>query len=362
MASSTKCKVSVRWGKETFPDVEVDTSNPPLVFKSQLFTLSGVPPERQKVMIKGALLKDDDWGKAVPKDGMSIMMMGTAGEPVVVQAPANAPVFVEDLPEEEQDALGTKAYGSGLTNLGNTCYMNSTVQCLYSVPGLQAALAREGAIVQPEFSSGQPGGTKLTSALKELFTDLKRGGAPFPPFKVLLTLRERFPQFAQTGQHGEYMQQDAEECYSQVMYTLKEQLRDADGGSVVDKLFGVRLRATLKCEESGEELAESSTSYMLKCNIANDTNYLSQVRACVRVLCCALRARQPLPLSFYTCIDQHTHTHDYKTNQHQKHNTTNKNRASRWRSSRTARSTRLHLAARRSSRAARRSRARCRRT
>jgi hypothetical protein len=45
-------KVSCKWGKEVFSDIEVDTAQPPLVFKSQLFTLSGVPPDRQKVMIK----------------------------------------------------------------------------------------------------------------------------------------------------------------------------------------------------------------------------------------------------------------------------------------------------------------------
>ena len=45
-------KVNAKWGKELYSDIEVDPSQSPMVFKSQLCTLSGVPPDRQKVMIK----------------------------------------------------------------------------------------------------------------------------------------------------------------------------------------------------------------------------------------------------------------------------------------------------------------------
>lgn len=52
----------MKWGKETFPDVEVNTEDDPVVFKAQIFALTGVQPERQKVVCKGVTLRDDGWG------------------------------------------------------------------------------------------------------------------------------------------------------------------------------------------------------------------------------------------------------------------------------------------------------------
>lgn len=46
-------KVNIKWGKETFSGIELNTDEPPLVFKAQLFALTGVQPERQKIMVKG---------------------------------------------------------------------------------------------------------------------------------------------------------------------------------------------------------------------------------------------------------------------------------------------------------------------
>lgn len=53
--------MSVKWQKEVFSNVEIDTSQTPYVFKCQLYDLTGVPPERQKIMVKGGLLKVLGW-------------------------------------------------------------------------------------------------------------------------------------------------------------------------------------------------------------------------------------------------------------------------------------------------------------
>lgn len=54
--------VKVKWGKELFNNVEANTDEDPMLFKAQIFALTGVQPERQKVMLKGTTLKDNDWG------------------------------------------------------------------------------------------------------------------------------------------------------------------------------------------------------------------------------------------------------------------------------------------------------------
>ena len=49
--------VVVKWGKQTF-EVELDTSDSVETFKAQLFALTSVPIERQKIMgVKGGTLK-----------------------------------------------------------------------------------------------------------------------------------------------------------------------------------------------------------------------------------------------------------------------------------------------------------------
>ena len=64
-------KIKVKWGKEVFQDVEVNTDEEPMVFKAQLFALTGVQPERQKVMLKGAIL-DQSWDKVKVKESVVV--------------------------------------------------------------------------------------------------------------------------------------------------------------------------------------------------------------------------------------------------------------------------------------------------
>ena len=85
----------MKWQGKKF-DVEVDTTEPGSTFKFQIFSLTGVPPERQKVLIKGGQLKDDqDMSTLKLKSGHSFMLIGTAEQGF--KAPEKKTLFLEDM-------------------------------------------------------------------------------------------------------------------------------------------------------------------------------------------------------------------------------------------------------------------------
>ncbi|OBT93887.2 deubiquitinating enzyme [Pseudogymnoascus verrucosus] len=276
-------------------EVELDPTSLGEVFKFQLYSLTGVEPERQKILVKGGQLKDDtDLSKLGAKPGQTFMMMGTpATDGNAISRPKEKTKFVEDMTEAEQ-ARQDGATPAGLQNLGNTCYLNSTLQTLRAVPELQKELAKYKGTTDSnsalgglsQFGLGGPSaGLDLTASLRDLYSQMADTQEGFPPLVFLSALRNLYPQFAQKAKSGNgYAQQDAEEAWSQIVSQLRQKLKmkDTDDSetSFIDKYMAGRFSSSLECDdpaakELGEEPIVTSEPFLkLDCHISATTNHL----------------------------------------------------------------------------------------
>jgi len=260
---SSTVTLHVKWGKELIILESFDPQVGVKGLKALLEEKTHVPIDRMKLMSKSkglwkGVLKDDvdlmqfDWTK--DKDVVNLLLMGSAAQ---LTKPKQATVFLEDLPPEE---VAKVQEPSGLVNLGNTCYLNSVLQCLRAIPQLRQGLRSY------QSRSNDTGKGVFLETLRMTYHSLDRQADPFQPAMLVQATKMAFPQFAQRGPSGQPMQQDAEEFYSALLAVIADEtngrdlidkafdthLTDAEllgAENLVDAVFGLKLKETLSCDE-----------------------------------------------------------------------------------------------------------------
>lgn len=228
-----------------------------LDFKHKIQDLTQIPVARQKILVKGGKLGDDSVVALLNLNLKTpIMVLGSPDKDLPVKV-AVKNVFLEDLNENQLVKVSTEP--SGLVNLGNTCYLNSSLQALYYNKDIAER-------VEKYSSSGNL--NIMITTLKGIFSAMNKKQENVNPTLFLMQFRNNFPQFAEQ-ERGFYKQQDAEEAYSQLLTVLGSTLN-------IDDFLRIEFKSVTKCLALPEEQAktEIESSSKLNCHIDIKTNFL----------------------------------------------------------------------------------------
>lgn len=244
--------------------IDVSDSDSITQFKHRIQEATLIPVLRQKLLCKLPPL--DDSAPCAPILAKVKQPIALLGSPAPIDpAPIPKPLFSEDLTPDQ--VAVSALVPLGLANLGNTCYLNATLQALFAVENVRLAVLNT--TESSPADSAPQSDTLICKSLKAVFSQMNLRVPAVSPAFFLTVFHNVFPQFAERSPQGGLKQQDAEEALTQIVALLSRHYN-------LNDLFRIDFHSQQKCitNESEPEQEATDHSTKLNCHISIKTNFL----------------------------------------------------------------------------------------
>lgn len=186
---------------------------------------------------------------------------GVVTKQVSTKTPVSVGLFDPAIVSRYMGWTQIKRVGPGFFNEGNSCYLNSTLQCLLYIPALVQILLHETDAALKNIPRGQqnllrPITEIFTSLVKEIWSNQNEAGRKaILPRGMVSTIRrvgKQFKPFRQEDAH-EYLRQLLDTMHEEVLKANRLKISDGKPAetSFISRVFGGYLCNTLTCSQCG---------------------------------------------------------------------------------------------------------------